>query len=402
MRPWQPVRVVMTVAPVLMGAAAGCGGDHARTPPPAPSAPLVDAPPPAAAPTPSACADVLRRIPFGKQVHDASAYIINEGAERDDLAGSMPSLDAQGLKLLSATGIELAGDATARLVFVAAKDVQQSRADRGPFPTIEQGIATCTADKGYALVGPPSHFANDARADILAVERVTLPGGGAGISVTREVSEASGDLDDTVIVLGAGTQALPVLDPKGATAGVVAGPFRVGEGKRVGSVGYARVDGLDASGFYPLGEAIAYLHVRRDDIDVRFQVRAVIAADGAEGYGLFAKAPRTSWALTGKGEIPAFCASKLATGRVRCAALKDPYKGLTVPESFGWIAGLWLTPADATEALAALGADLHETQWVAVDPSSPAHPPKGPDSKPALTGFKLDKRPPPPAPPPRP
>lgn len=387
-------------------AVAACGENAAHTPPPVSRAPVIDLPRPTAtappdAPPPVACSDVLRRLPFGRQVHDIDSYIINQGAERDKLADAMPSLDAQGLELLSAAGIELPGDPSARLVFVARKEVRQQRSDRGPFSSIERGIATCTADRGYALLGAPSHFASNARADVLGVERVRLPGGAAGVSVTTQVSAADGDLDDTVIVLGAGTQALPVLDPPGAAAGILAGPFRVGEGRRVGN-DYKYDFRLDASGFYPLGEALAYLHLRADDADVRLQVRAVIAADGAEGYGLSAKAPRTSWALAGPGAPPAWCTSPRAAGRVRCTAIEAPYFSLTVPPAFGWIAGLWLTPDDAAAALAALGADLTDTQWLVADPADPARPPKGPDGKPAVTVIRLGKKPPPPAPPPHP
>lgn len=361
----------------------------------APTVPMTATPPtsgmpssvPVASRPGSSCNELLLRLPFGKTLRREDTYVANDGEERVDIGDAIPSLAARQLKLLTATAIELDGDASARFVFLTPEDAKEDRVDRGTFSESFYGIAKC-GSAGYALVGEPTPLPPDIWPSIVSVERFQLPDGRPAISLVTEVSRAEVQ-QDLFVIAGGGVL---------VRGGVVA------EGHVTPAGDFLRTIQLDCSGWYPAGESMVYVQIARASRaperkeEARGNLRVAIGRDGAQQ--LYPAQPQAlAWALVGTTAPPSWCDDgERAPPHVRCRTFD--VRRFTITPPLKWIAGVWTDRKEALAARALLdGPTAKGARWLALNAKG-ATTMQAPDGTPALVTIGLLGDPSPPAPPP--
>jgi hypothetical protein len=370
----EPVPASPAAPPLAPSASqAGEPAASAAAPPAAP-----DSPPPA---PPPPCSELVKSLPFGDTLDDRSPGVAPGGDA--PLTELFPGAKAEGFQVELAVAVQLGADPSARAL-ILRRPPEEGQSPLQPRPAW-LGLAGCTASKGYALLAAPSALLEASSVVVWDTERVTLPGGAQGTSLTVAMGGIALEFYAAAYLLGESTAALPTDAPKGEKAGVLAvfGPvsqqFLVpGDEER-----YARADRLDGTGYYPLDDGQAFVSLNIEDSVARGKVLGWLDARGARRNDRPSRP--TYWAAVGKGDLPAFCSAKGAAGKIRCSKLGlRPALGTL---SHDWIAGIWPSPAAAEAALKDAGADGHKLDFLAMDDDE-AHPPRGPGGKTALAVLK--------------
>jgi hypothetical protein len=356
--------------------------------PPAPSAvasvapPLTSsAPPVVALPPPPPCSEVVKRIPFGKTLEERSEELKGlPPGEQGALTELFPSIKAEGFLVETALGIQLGEDTTARAL-VLHRPLEEGQRSFGPRPAW-LGLASCTQDRGYALLARPMDLNEPAAVLVWDTERVQLPGGTTATMVTLAMGGIALEFHAAAFVLGQGSPAFPVQDPAKEKFGSLGAFGNVAQQFLIPGPGenYARADRAGGTGLYPLGDRMAFVSLQVSQGARRGVVQGWIGADGVKPRGMTSS---TSWAAVGKGEPPAFCAQ---AGKVRCAKLEIPSSEGKLAQD--WIAGVWPSAEAAEAALKGLGADPKKLDFLLLDADGDADPPRGPNGRAALTFLK--------------
>jgi hypothetical protein len=326
------------------------------------------------------CSDLLRGLPFGQELTERSEAVASlPRGDHGPLTELFPSLRQQGFLVEKVLGIQIEQDTSARLL-VLHRPLPEGASPLEAQPTW-LGLASCTKDRGYALLSPPVPTHDSSATLVWDTERVTLPGGKEATLVTVAIGGVALEFHAAAFLLGQGGGPFPVQDPRGASHGAlgvfgnVAQQFLIpGQGES-----YARADRAQGTGFYPLGERRAFVSLQVERQQLRGVVQGWIGPRGVEQK---AGLTEPAWAAVGKGPLPSFC----DRGEIRCARL-------SIPESQGalevsWIAGLWPGAEAAGASLKALGADLKQLDFLLIGAETDRDPPRGPGGKRALTFLK--------------
>jgi hypothetical protein len=324
---------------------------------------------------------VVKRLPFGKTLEERSPELAGLPAgEGGVLTEQFPEIKRGGYLVETALAIQVEQDESARAL-VLHRPLEEGQRPFGPRPTW-LGIASCTADRGYALAARPIELHDSSAVLVWDTERITLPGGATSTLVTLAMGGVALEFHAAAFLLGKGSQAFPVQDPKDEPWGLLGVFGNVAQQFLIPSPeeSYARVDRAEGTGFYPMDGRSAFLALRVEQGQLRGVVQGWIGADGVKRPD---SGPTVeAWAAVGKGEQPPFCTQ---VERVRCAGIKAPVSQGKLDHA--WIAGLWPSAEAAGAALKALGADVKKLDFLLIG-TDDADPPRGPGGKKALTFLK--------------
>jgi hypothetical protein len=375
-------RFALSLLPLSLLPAA-CGVAAPPVTPPGASAPAAPTAAPAtptaapAAPTPSApsapspgCHPLIASMVFGAVLEEGDRAL--EGKTPTEL---LPAVAAAGFEVAALVGIAVGDDTSARaLVLHPPREEGQSPFDARP---TSLGIATCSPERGYALAGRPIGLHDSTSVVTWATQELRPPSGARATAVTLAQGGIGLEFHATVFVLGAASPTLPVVDPKAEPVGALGVFGNVAEQYLAGEGGeYARVDRVDGTGFFPLGEELVLLSLRHDHGLTR---ASTLGGFGPKGLRMGPWAGPSPLAAVGKGELPSFCKAAEASGAPRCARLGLPESIGVLP--YDWIAGLWPSAEAAGAALSALGAAAKDFDYLLVDTSDDVTQEKGPAGK---------------------
>ena len=381
----------------LVFCALGACGPAAAPPVAAPPAPVAAAAPlaspapaappaaPVAAPPAKACDARVLGLAFGKTLDDRSEEVKRlPPTEGPPLAALLPDVAAEGWEIETIVAILLGDDATARAL-VLHKPLAEDESAFGARATW-LGVATCTPERGYALAAKPLSLHDGTSVLVWDTERVTPPGAPPATAITLAMGGMGLEFHAAAFLLGKGSPPFPVQAPKGEAVGQLGVFGNVAQQYLIdgGGESYARVDRAGGTGFYPLGDDLAFFALRHEMGSTRGVIQGLLTPKGVVRAD---SGPAVeSYAVLGKGEPPAFCGGPGAAGKVRCARLELPSSQGTL--AFDWIAGLWPTAEATDAALLAFGADPKKLDYLLVGASDDASPPKGPGGKRPLTFLR--------------
>lgn len=370
---------LLTLCPLL--AACGPAAQAPSAPPsvppnspPAASAAAAGAPAPSAASAPPepavVCHPLVANLAFGAVLEEGDRSLGGE-----TLDALLPAVAAAGWDVSSVIGIVVGSDATARaLVLHPPREEGQSPFE--PRPT-SLGIATCSKDRGHVLAARALGLHDSTSVVTWATEELQPPSGLRATAVTLAQGGLGMEFHATAFVLGVASPTLPVADPKGEPAGALGVFGNVAEQYLAGEGGeYVRVDRVEGTGFYPLGDELIFLALRHEQGITRATTLGGFGPKGLRKGGSVGGSPL---AALGKGAPPPFCQAGEASGKLRCARLGLRESLGTLP--YDWIAGLWPSAEAAGAALTALGASPKDFDYLLVDTSDEATDEKGPGGK---------------------
>lgn len=325
---------------------------------------------------------MVKKLSFGKTLEERSEELKGLAANKQDaLTSQFPAIQRDGYLVEMALAIQLDSDDTARAL-VLHRPLEEEQSRFSPQPTW-LGIATCTKENGYALVARPVELHDASAVLVWDVERIPLPDETTATLVTLAMGGIALEFHAAAFLLGKGSKAFPVQDPKGQSAGVLGVFGNVAQQFLIPgqSEAYARSDRAEGTGFYPMAGRSIFVSLQVGQEQLRGVIQGSFDASGLKTSSVGPAVE--AWAAVGQGELPAFCAQ---VERVKCSKIK-------APESVGklshdWIAGAWPSAEEAGAVLKALKADSKKLDFLLIGADSDADPPKGPNGKKALTFLK--------------
>lgn len=396
-----------TLAPLAALLAVACASTPpvaapraAPPPPPPPPAPVALAPPPQppapeATPALDPCAegalrDLLAELPAGHALADPSVGGYTRPRERRAALGALfPAVRREGFRVLAVAKVDaLPGGALAALVAPNDATLERDRQVSDP----QLALLSCQTGAGWTLASRPHALFSESLPQLLTVEPTPLPGGAQGATVTVFSYFATGESNATAYLLGAASPALPVLRQPTAAAGVLGVVGTTGE--RVvaeGTGDYRVLAPLDATGWYPLGDARAFVRVARErSPDERGRwgeagQGAVLARLDAQGLSERSQDDAV-WLLAGPGAMPSWCAGR---ADLRCAPLT--LEGAALPGAsmrYAWVAGAWAVGSPVPRAVRAPGA-----RWFLAGSWDGERPPRDPSGHAPLTTLPITATP---------
>lgn len=314
------------------------------------------------------------------------------GDDEVPLAPLLPAV-AREHRVLAARALFPPGAPGQLALLLSAKD-EDLKPGRPPAGNVLLGLAEC-GPAGFALIAPPGDACGTAEiGQLLRSEPVALPGGDAASSLLLLCGNPDTlEMEEIGKLVGRGTPALPVLDPKGAAAGLLASEGMLGQqflitGDGPGAGGYARNDALAGSGWFPLGSELVHVTLSKQKTTPGAQIRVgpSVPPRPKNPRFPFDDAPLAElWLFIGKGEPPPGCTG--LTG-ARCVRLDSHETKEMVALAAQWVAGAWPTAQEAEAGVRALGADPSAGDWFHSEGDQAA---LGPGGKKPVTGLAASR-----------